>query len=1013
MGLNGPFMLGNRRICLEDWNPDMTQLSDTPGLRTDSSPLWTDRPPNEKTTGVIDQPSRTERSVQWRSLQTNPVLRWFLNLPLGRKQLLAIIVCEFLPLAGTLLASSASLSRGLHTQIETQAKSEVALTQLQYNIKLNQMGFGGRGQSDNPLLIGALGAARNGSLLGDEAQERVRRILENEIKSRKIEYATLVDADAKIVAGANRNRVGELFDPGKLVSAAITQGVQVKATNIMSWQDFQAEGAPMPKGLEPQDILVRLVVTPVRDPETSLLLGALVFGDIVNGKTAITDQTLLTLGKGYSAVYMHKPDGKFIRIGSSYMDKGGSLETITRTDALPNDELLQQAIRSPKGTPVTARIQMGAENHRFTLAARTVPSQLSEQPGGQVASFESADVVLVHGTIEDDVHNLIRQGNVEKLITLLLGVSLLLLWAMLFRHTILRPLMNLEQTAQKFTEGDRSQRADIFAMDEIGHLTLTFNAMADNLEQSESDLSIEARIQEESAQRARQLNDITSQMRDSPEAPRIMGAAVRGVRQALDADRVVVYELNPDLSGVVSAESVVANYGPMLGITIHDPCFADKYAELYRRGRIHITENLDTADECYQKELVPYSIRANLVVPIILGEQLLGLFAVHQCSNPRCWTESDVGFVRQVVTQLGFALEQGTLSRQREASRQQTESLLGEQKRYSESLQMQILDLLGDVEGAAMGDLTVRADVTAGEIGTVADFFNSIIENLRQIVVQVKSSVSHVNSSVDNNEQSIRQLADDALRQADEISKALLAVERMTFSIQAVASNARQAAEVSQLAADTATAGGKAVDRTVQNILTLRETIGETAKKVKRLGESSQQISKVVFLINQIATQTNLLAINAGIEAARAGEQGQGFAVVAEEVGELATRSSTATQEIEQLVEAIQRETSEVVEAMELGTTQVVEGTKLADETKQSLERIVQVSTQIDNLVKSISDATVSQATTSETISTLMQELATIATQSSQSSFQVSDSLRQTVEVTKELQESVGAFKVK
>jgi twitching motility protein PilJ len=194
--------------------------------------------------------------------------------------------------------------------------------------------------------------------------------------------------------------------------------------------------------------------------------------------------------------------------------------------------------------------------------------------------------------------------------------------------------------------------------------------------------------------------------------------------------------------------------------------------------------------------------------------------------------------------------------------------------------------------------------------------------------------------------------------------------------------------------------------------LQLRETVAETAKKVKRLGESSQQISKAVSLINQIALQTNLLAINASIEAARAGEEGRGFAVVAEEVGQLAAQSATATKEIEQIVEAIQQETSAVVEAMEVGTAQVVQGTRLVEKTKQSLGKIVDVSRQIDDLLQSISQATVSQADTSKSVTQLMQEIAKVSQKTSDSSRQVSSSLQGTVEVTKQLKESVGTFKV-
>jgi methyl-accepting chemotaxis protein len=234
----------------------------------------------------------------------------------------------------------------------------------------------------------------------------------------------------------------------------------------------------------------------------------------------------------------------------------------------------------------------------------------------------------------------------------------------------------------------------------------------------------------------------------------------------------------------------------------------------------------------------------------------------------------------------------------------------------------------------------------------------------------------------------------------------------MTHSIQEVADNARQAAVVARMASSTAETGGLAMDRTVENIFKLRETVADTTKKVKRLGESSQRISRVASLIEQIALQTNLLAINAGIEAARAGEQGQGFAVVAEEVGELAARSAKATQEIEHIVESIQQETAEVVAAMEVGTHQVVEGTNLVEEAKLSLTQILGVSRQIDALVQSISTATVSQAETSQAVTELMKEIALVSERTSNSTRQVSGSLQETVGIAAQLQASVGTFNV-
>ena len=513
---------------------------------------------------------------------------------------------------------------------------------------------------------------------------------------------------------------------------------------------------------------------------------------------------------------------------------------------------------------------------------------------------------------------------------------------------------------------------------------------------------------------AQQLNEIISKVRESLKPEQIYHAAITGVRDTLKTDRAVVYLFDENWQGSIVAESVGSNWPKALGANIADPCFAEQYVEKYKRGRVKATENIYDAGltKCYLGQLEPFKVKANLVAPILVEGKLIGLLVTHQCSSTRPWQESDITFFKQVAIQVGFALDQAALLEQREQARIIAEVVSEEQRREKEALQLQLLELLSDVEGAAQGDLTVRADVTTGEIGTVADFFNAVIESLRGIVTQVKKAATQVNTSLGENEGAIRQLSVEALNQAEETTRTLDSVEKMSHSIQEVAANARQAAVVARSASSTAEAGGLAMDRSVQNIQRLRETVAETAKKVKRLGESSQQISKVVSLINQIALQTNLLAINAGIEAARAGEEGQGFAVVAEEVGELAARSAAATKEIEKIVENIQQETSEVVEAMELGTAQVVEGTHLVEDAKLSLSQILEVSRQIDALVQSISSATVSQAETSQAVTELMKEIAKVSERTSNSTRQVSSSLQETVGIAQELQASVGTFKV-
>jgi twitching motility protein PilJ len=455
----------------------------------------------------------------------------------------------------------------------------------------------------------------------------------------------------------------------------------------------------------------------------------------------------------------------------------------------------------------------------------------------------------------------------------------------------------------------------------------------------------------------------------------------------------------------------------MLGVQIDDPCFRERHVETYKDGRVRAISNIYEDPSlsnaaCYIKMLEKFAVKANLVAPIIIGGDLVGLMIAHHCDSPRNWQQAEIDLFKQLAIQVGFALEQAQLLEEVEKARAIAEKVSQEEREQKEALQMQLLELLSEVEGAAAGDLTVRAEVTAGEIGTVADFFNSIIESLRDIVTQVKETATSVNVAIGSNEGAIRELTNSALTQAAEINSTLDAVDDMAQSIQQVAVSAQQAASVANTAAQTAKKSGMAMDMTVQNILHLRETVGETAKKVKRLGESTQQISRVVALINQISMQTNLLAINAGIEAARAGEEGQGFAVVAEEVGELAARSAAATKEIEQIVENIQRETTEVVQAMELGTTQVVEGTRIVEDAKQNLGQILEISRQIDLLVQSISIATASQAQTSQTVSSLMKDIAASSQRTSDSSKKVSESLQQTVEISQQLQATVGTFKV-
>ena len=342
----------------------------------------------------------------------------------------------------------------------------------------------------------------------------------------------------------------------------------------------------------------------------------------------------------------------------------------------------------------------------------------------------------------------------------------------------------------------------------------------------------------------------------------------------------------------------------------------------------------------------------------------------------------------------------------------EAQSKAEEQEQAKEELQRQVIRLLDDVEGAARGDLTVRAQVGADILGAVADSFNLTIQSLREIVQQVKMAARQVSQGATDSETFAQALSLDALRQAEELAITLSSVQTMTDAIQRVAESAREAEAVALSASDTAKKGGEAVERTVAGILEIRQTVAETTRKVKRLAESSQEISKIVALISQIASRTNLLALNASIEAARAGEAGRGFAIVADEVRQLADRVGKALKEIEQIVRQIQGETGSVMTAMEEGTQQVIQGTHLAEQAKRSLEDIVQVSNRIDTLVRSITAETVKQTETSRAVTSVMQSVELTAQENSQEAQRVSGSLQNLVGVAGNLLTSVERFRV-
>jgi twitching motility protein PilJ len=957
-------------------------------------------PADQNTADQNTPPQRASKQKRWSS-----PIQWFYDLPIGRKQLIALIICELVPILGLGVGSIMVLTHSLRTQLLEQAKSEVAVTAINYNIKVNQMGFGSRGQADNIAITDVAKDYMVGYSTAPGLLAKAQQILQNEVKARSMEIATLVGRDRKIIINANRNRVGELFDPNNLVSEVLNNGQQTKASVIVKSTELTQAGIPLPPELAKADqpILMRYVVTPVKDPGTQTIIGVLIFGDLVNQKLPIVEGTLKAFGGGYSAVYLRQPNGQFAL--ATALDQGTAADSTRPQVPLSDSALLAQASAASKGQPITQRLPIGERT--YTVAAKALPNKIIETANGPIPVFSNnPTAILVRGTPEDSLNNLLTASLQQEVLVILASLLVITGWSAIFRHLVMKAIIHLKQTTQVFAQGDRTARAQVFSRDEVGQLAVAFNQMADSIVTSEAELADEAR-------RAQQVSDITLRIRQSLQREDIINTTVKEVRQALQTDRVVVYQFNPDWSGTIIAESGAPNWRSILHETVNDP-FRVGLIDQYRNGRVRTMDDVaaENLTDCHRDILTGFQIQASIVAPIVKDGELLGLLAAHQCSGVRSWKPLEVSLFSQLAAQIGYALDQAETLQQREQAQQAAEALSIDQRQQQELLQHQLVELLNSVEGAASGNLTVRAEVTAGEIGIVADFFNAIVENLRQVVTQVKRSADQVNSLLGENAGAMQQLADEALLQAEETTRILDSVEQMTQAIQVVADQAQQAAIMSHTAASTAATSEAAMDLTVQNILGLRDTINAAAQQVKQLGDSTQQISRIVALIDSIAVQTDMLAINAGMEAARAGAEGRGFALVATEVGELATRSATATREIEHIVDTIQRETTAMVNAMHQGTTQVMAGAHLVKDAKQSLGQIVQVSRQIDELVQAISLATVAQANTSRSVTHLVQDIAQVSARTSQSSRQVSGALRQTVAVAQELQSSVETFAV-
>ncbi|KHL60202.1 methyl-accepting chemotaxis protein [Xanthomonas cannabis] len=334
------------------------------------------------------------------------------------------------------------------------------------------------------------------------------------------------------------------------------------------------------------------------------------------------------------------------------------------------------------------------------------------------------------------------------------------------------------------------------------------------------------------------------------------------------------------------------------------------------------------------------------------------------------------------------------------------------QVEFNSRNQQAIMRLLDEISSLGEGDLTVKASVTEDMTGAIADAINYAVDELRHLVTTINDTSAKVAVSTQETQATAMQLAEAAGQQANQITTASERISEIAASIEQVSRNSTESAEVAQRSVVIAAEGAGVVRETIQGMDQIRDQIQETSKRIKRLGESSQEIGSIVELINDISEQTNILALNAAVQAASAGEAGRGFAVVADEVQRLAERTSGATRRIEGLVQTIQADTNEAVSSMEQTTSEVVSGARLAEDAGTALTEIERVSNALNNLIKNISIAAHQQSAAATDITQTMGVIRQITSQTSQGAEQTAESIGNLAELAADLRRSVADFKL-
>ncbi len=551
----------------------------------------------------------------------------------------------------------------------------------------------------------------------------------------------------------------------------------------------------------------------------------------------------------------------------------------------------------------------------------------------------------------------------------------------------------------------------------------------------------------QAAERERVLTKVTDKIQQSQDLRTIFNVTTNEVRTLLGVDRVAIYRFNSDWSGTFVAESVASGWtsliqeqtnNPLINKNISEcmvktvagntpeqfsqeaPTIRDTYLQsiqgnLSREEKpFWVVSDIYQRDfsSCYIEQLERYQARAYTIVPIFQEDTLWGLLAAYQNSEPRDWQTEEINWMLQIAAQMSIPLQRAEYLEQLRSQSEKLAELASREKEARELFQQRAIDLLTAVRPALDGDLTVRAPITNDALGTIADAYNNTIQSLRQIVIEVLSASVKVAETATESEAAITKVSQEAQHQCKELTQAMDQIQSMVNSTQAVTASAQSIDRAVQEANQKVASGETAMNRTVEGILGIRDSVEEASHQIRQLSQYSQNVDRVLNVISDFATQTQLLSLNAALEATRAGEYGKGFAVVADEVRSLARQSAKATTEISNLVAEIRTQTREVIKVTEVAIAQVNTGTELVEESKGNLNAIASATAEISQLVAGITQATLAQLEQSQSVTQTMKDVAAISTNTSEDSTQLWESFKESLTTIEKLQVAVEQFTV-